>query len=92
MKEKKEGSDITSYILGILSIVASFFLPLMGLIIGLIGVYQAKRQENDLSKRGKKLSIIGIILSIIFLVLYIVANIYLNLNGIGNLTQNFPTG
>jgi len=92
MADKKEVSDIVSYSFGILSIVMAFFQPLMGLIIGIIGFYQSKRVKSELSKKGKKLNTIGIVLSIIFLVIYISVSVYLAMKGIDTSgLQNFPS-
>ena len=93
MADKKEGHDIASYTLGILSIVIALFQPLMGLIIGIVGVYQSQKQKTELSKSGKKLSTIGIILSIILFIAYTLLSLYLIKNGFSNLSalQNFPS-
>ena len=54
-----------AYILGILSIVFSFFVPLAAIILGIIGLVQNKKEK---SKIAKKLNIIGIVIgTIIFL-------------------------
>jgi Na+/melibiose symporter-like transporter len=55
-----------SYTLGILSIVLAFFSSLAGLVLGIIGFIQAKKQKVD---RAKKLNLIGIILSAIFFII-----------------------
>ena len=55
-----------SYVLGILSIVFAFVSPFAGLIIGIIGISQSRKHGSE---RAKRLSLIGIILSIIFIVL-----------------------
>ena len=73
-----------SYIFGILSIVFAFFQPIAGLIMGIIGIFQSKKQKTHLSERAKKLSIIGIIISIIFFVITVGATTYLTLKGIQN--------
>lgn len=68
------------YILGILSIVFAFFVPLAGVILGIIGLVQNKKEK---SKTAKKLNIIGIIIgTIIFLGSLVVT--YLSM-------QSFPT-
>lgn len=66
----KGGSGSAGYVLGILSIVFAFFNSFAGLVIGIIGYSQGKK-GND--KRAKKLSIIGIVLSIIFIALMVVS-------------------
>ena len=68
-----------SYVLGILSIVFAFVSPLAGLILGIIGMVQAKKQR---AVRAKRLNVIGIILSVIFLIISAVALIYTAASGI----------
>jgi protein-S-isoprenylcysteine O-methyltransferase Ste14 len=71
----KKGDDnsfgVASVVLGILSIVFSS-PPLNGLILGILGFIFAKKQQNRnpniWSRRGKILSIIGMILSVVFLI------------------------
>jgi len=88
MASKKRGdSEIIAYILGIISIVMAFFTPLAGLIFGIIGLVQSKKQETELSKKAKKLNIIGIVLSILFFIIIIIITTYFTIN---NLPQNFP--
>jgi len=90
MATKKSGdSEIIAYILGIVSIVMAFFSPLAGLIFGVIGFVQSKKQKTDLSKKAKKLNIIGIILSIILFIISIILTFYLTSQSISNLA-NFP--
>ncbi len=81
--------EVVSYILGILSIVFAFFTPVAGLILGIIGYSQSRKQESGLGKRAKKFNIIGIILSVIVLIISTVVLIYSILNGIDT-GQNFP--
>ncbi len=76
MADKKEDFGEVAYILGIISIVLAVINPLAGLIIGIIGFNHGKKDKTSLSMKGKKLSTIGIILSIIWLVVVIVLAIY----------------
>lgn len=68
-----------AYILGILSIVFAFFIPLAAIVLGIVGLFQNKR---DKSKIAKKLNIIGIILGTILFIVTLVIT-YLSI-------QNFP--
>jgi predicted small integral membrane protein len=90
MADKKD-LDIVSYILGIISIVMAFISSygLGGIIFGIIGIFYSKKQKTDLSRRAKKLSIIGLVIGIILFVFSLVATIYFTINGIESL-QNFP--
>ena len=81
----KEGVySTTSYILGILSIVLAFFQPIQGLVIGIVGLIQSKKEKTDLSKNAKKLNTWGIILSIIMLAIVISLTFYAYQQGLGN--------
>jgi uncharacterized membrane protein len=80
---------ISSYILGIVSIVLAFFTPLAGLIFGIIGFVQSKKQKTELSKKARKFNIIGIVLSIIFLIISLVLFWIAFQQGLTNL-PNFP--
>ena len=62
-----------SYVLGILSIVFTFVSPVAGLILGLVGLSQSKKHRVA---ETKKLNIIGIVLSVIFLIISIIAIVY----------------
>ena len=89
---KKEGSfDVISYTLGIISIVTAFLTSfgLGGIIFGVIGLAQSKKQKTDLSKKAKKLNTIGLILGIIIFIISLITTIYLTIKGVGGL-QNFP--
>ena len=57
--------ELTSYILGVLSIVTAFFIPSLGLVLGIIGLVQSRKQKTKISRLSKKLNVIGIILSIV---------------------------
>jgi len=70
-----------SYVLGILSIVFAFFSPIAGLVLSIIGLTQARREKVT---RAKKLNIIGMILSIIFLVVSIIVLFYSVNSGLTN--------
>lgn len=70
---KKISLSEVSYVLGIVSIVMAFFEPFAGLVFGIIGFVQGKRADNG---RAKKLNLIGIVLSVIFVIISIVALYY----------------
>ena len=57
--------SIASYILGILSIVIAIFQPLAGIILGIIGLVQGRNGKDDLSRKGRKLSIWGIVIGVV---------------------------
>ena len=62
-----------AYVLGILSIVFAFFSPIAGLILGIIGLVQSRKQGVT---KAKKLNVIGIILSIVLLIISIIFLVY----------------
>jgi len=68
MADKIDLSSV-AYVLGVLSIVFAFFQPVAGLILGIIGLVQSQKHK---SPRAKRLSIVGIILSIIFFIISLV--------------------
>lgn len=67
MTEKSGDLSFVSYTLGLISLVLAFFQPFPGLILGIIGLVQSKKEKTELSKLGGKLSIGAIIVSIIVL-------------------------
>jgi branched-subunit amino acid permease len=80
----EKDSNLVAYVFGIISIVTAFFTPLAGLVFGIIGLVQSNKQKNELSKKAKTLSIIGIILSIILFLALIILT-YLGLDSLANL-------
>jgi len=83
MAKDGDFSDV-SYVLGILSIALAFFQPIAAFIIGIIGIVQSRKQKTPLSARAKKLSIIGIVVSIIFFIVTIALTAYFTLKGLKN--------
>ena len=67
VKKSKLKQDKTqqSYTLGILSIVFAFFIPLAGVVLGIVGLSLHKDNENVFVKRAKLLNIVGVILSVV---------------------------
>lgn len=64
--------SLTSYILGIVSIVTAFFTPLLGLTFGIIGLVQSTKQKTKVSRSAKKLNIIGIVISVVIFVVTLI--------------------
>ena len=60
MADKKQDLSLASYTLGILSIVFAFFTPIAGLILGIIGFRVSGKKKLPLSKKAKKLNVIGV--------------------------------
>lgn len=90
MVDKKSDDSITiAYIFGVMSIVMAFFTPLAGLIFGILGFIQSKKQKTNLAEKAKKLNLIGMVLSIILFAIKMALTIYLTTKGINSL-QNFP--
>jgi uncharacterized Tic20 family protein len=77
MADKKEGHDIVAYMLGILSIVMALFAPILGIILGTIGLFQYKKEKTGLGKKAKKLNIIGVVLSVVLMIASFLIGIYL---------------
>lgn len=80
MTEERE----VAYILGILSIVLAFFQPFPGVVIGIIGLVQNRRER---SKTAKMLNILGIIIGVVMIIIVMVLSKYLA----SKLTGTFPT-
>ena len=78
VKKSKIDTSLISYILGILSIVEAFFLPLSGLIFGIIGLVFSGKEKNLMGRKAKILNIVGIVLGAIFTI----AQIYLAVKGL----------
>ena len=82
----KEGDfSEASYILGIVSIIFSFFQPVAAFITGIVGFIHSRKQKTTLSEKAKKLNIIGIVLSIIFFAITSALTAYLAAKGLSNL-------
>lgn len=70
MQEKNNAS----FVLGILSIILAFVFPLVGPILGILGLVLASsnQKESGLDYTTEKiLSILGIVLSVIFCLVFI---------------------
>ncbi len=88
MSDKKD-SEIIAYTLGIISIVLAFFQPLAGVILGIIGFSKSKKEKSELSKRAKKLNIIGIVLGLIIFIATLAVTAYFTIQGL-NAVPSFP--
>jgi len=87
--ESKQDFESVSYTMGIVSIVFAFFSPLAGFVFGIVGLTLSKKQNTSVSKKAKKLNIIGIILSVILLLISVAVAVYFASKGVNTL-QNFP--
>jgi uncharacterized Tic20 family protein len=85
MVEKEGATGISSYILGILSIVFGFFQPFPGLILGIVGLTLSKKEKSKLGKKAKKLNTWGIIISVIVIIVTFVLMAYAFKQGLTNL-------
>ena len=70
--------DFASYIFGVISIVMAFLSDagLGGIVFGIIGLVCAKKQMTPLSRKGKKYSMIGLIVGLIIFAISIGLMIY----------------
>jgi len=87
MVDKKTDFSLASYIFGIVSIVLAFFTPLAGLVFGILGLVYSKKQKTVLSLNAKKLSTIGIILSIILIIVSLIITFFFTQGGLSNYFQ-----
>ncbi len=60
---------LISYIVGIFALVEAFISPFAGIIFSIIGLVFSNKENSVISSRGKRLSIIALIISIIILIL-----------------------
>lgn len=60
---------LAGYIVGIVSIVAAVLSPIAGFILGIVGLRISNKEKTELSKRGRKLSMVGMIVSIVMFIL-----------------------
>ena len=70
MQEK----NYASFVMGIISIIAAFGFPLLSIIFGVLGLVLANlnQKESGLDYTTEKiLSIVGIVLSVIFCIIFI---------------------
>jgi len=75
VKKEELNYEVPSFVLGILSIVFAFVSPLAGLISGIVGLVQSKKQSTTMSLKAKKLNTIGIVLSGVMLILTVIFTI-----------------
>jgi len=69
-KKKLPGGKKYSMILGILGIIAGLFIPLIGIILGIIGLVMRKEEGHEM--RDKVLNILAIVISIIIWIVGVV--------------------
>jgi len=86
VEKNKIDFEQTSYIFGILSIIFGILSPLIGIVLGIVGLNLSKKDKSTISKKARKLNIIGIALGVAILILTIILSYYLKLNPL----QNFP--
>ena len=82
MGDKKLDFGLAAYVIGIVSIVSGVFQPLSGFILGIVGIVISNKESGELANRGKRLSIIGIIVSVISFILTMLLVYYLNSSGL----------
>jgi len=63
-----------AYIFGILSIVLAFFQPFPGVVIGIIGLVQNRKEK---SRTAKMLNILGIIIGVAMIIIVMILSKYL---------------
>lgn len=61
--------SVSGYILSIVALVLAFFNPVPGLILAIVSLVQCSKQKNKFTQKGKVMSIIAIIASIIFIII-----------------------
>ena len=71
VKKDKINYEVPSYLLGILSIIFGFLSSFAGLVLGIVGLVQSRKQETLLSAKARELNVLGIVISVIMLILAI---------------------
>ena len=71
----KEGKILSGYILSIVALVFAFISPFAGLVFGIIGLCQTNKAKDNMSKKGKLMSIIAICASVVFIILTILISL-----------------
>jgi len=75
-KDKPNGLGIASLVLGIVSIVL-FWLPFIGIVMGIVGIILSGKQKkispNGIATGGLVTSSIGLVISIIYTLFWIIA-------------------
>lgn len=71
-EDKYSFEDKVNYILGLASIVAAFFNPMIGIVSAIVCLVLTKKEKSEIAKKSKKLAKIGLVLSIITLIILIV--------------------
>ena len=85
MQEKNN----SSFVMGIISIIVAFIFPLLSIIFGILGLALAILNQNESGldyTTEKILSIVGIVLSVIFCLMFIS-----QLSGINKNKKSFKT-
>ena len=74
----ENSSPILSYFFGVVGIVTAFFSPLglEGIIFSVLGLYFSKKKDNILSRKGRVLSIIGLVVGVVIFVASIISIIH----------------
>ena len=83
-KKEAEHLGIASYVIGVLSIVFGILQPAFGFGFGVAGLILSKKSQSGLSKKAKKLNLIGIAVSIIVILLSVVVGFYVAKLGLLN--------
>lgn len=78
---------LISYILGLLSIFFSLFtdLGIAGIIMGVIGFSHSRKANDELARKGRLFSIIGIVIGLVILIVSIIAIVQLIKSGMYDL-------
>jgi len=59
--ETKENRSLVSFVLGIASIAMAFLSPVAGIITGIVGLVQGKKNNDDFTNLSRNLNITGVV-------------------------------
>ena len=71
MVKQKINFEMPAFIIGIIAIVEAIFSPMIGIVLGIIGLVFAYRQKTTLSRKAKILNWVSIVIGIILLTVII---------------------
>jgi len=67
------------YIFGIIGLVMAFFIPFAGVVLGIIGLVQNRKEKGEFAKKAKILNILAIVVGVL---IYIASVLLVSYSGL----------